>query len=167
MTQHHAAVESIRAFYLTVFPSKYCIYQQSTRRGGRTMQVCLASSISGPTSFVLGLHVYIFIYKGEVCGRYADDARVIRASVTAPTSMVGSLSKLPSSVIIMINGRLFSLGSRVLHFDINPAVLAPHKLSLHLVTYPLHAVTSPSQTNLGPVARIECTYFLKARELPC
>ncbi len=156
MTQHHAAVESIRAFYLTVFPSKYCIYQQSTRRGGRTMQVCLASSISGPTSFVSGLHVYIFIYRGEVCGRYADDARVIRASVTAPTSVVGSLSKLPSSVIILINGRLFSLGSRVLHFDINPAVLAPHKLSLHLVTYPLHAVTSPSLTNLGPVARLDC-----------
>jgi hypothetical protein len=32
------------------------------------------------------LHI---IYSGEVCGRYADDARLIRASVTAPTSMVG------------------------------------------------------------------------------
>ena len=36
------------------------------------MQVCLVSSTSGPTSFGSGLHVYIFIYIGEVCGRYAD-----------------------------------------------------------------------------------------------
>ncbi len=49
----------------------------------------------------------------------------------------------------------FLPGEQGLHFDINPAVLAPHKLSLHLVTYPLHAVTSPSLTNLGPVARLE------------
>jgi hypothetical protein len=35
--------------------------------------------------------------------------------------------------------------------------LAPHKLSLHLVTYPPHAVTSPSLMNLGPVARLELT----------
>jgi len=45
-----------------------------------------------------------------------------------------------------------------LHFDINPAVLAPHKLSLHLVTYPPHAVTSPSLTNLGPVARLDVCF---------
>jgi hypothetical protein len=115
------------------------------------MQVCLASSMSGPTNFRSGLHVYIFIYSGEVCGRYDDDARLIRASVTAPTSVVGSLSKLPSSVIILINGE------QGLHFDIDPAVLAPHTLSLHLVTYPPHAVTSPSLTNLGPVARLDCS----------
>jgi len=29
------------------------------------------------------------------------------------------------------------------------------QLSLHLVTYPPHAVTSPSLTNLGPVARLD------------
>jgi len=101
------------AFFISLLSSKYCIYQQSTRRGGRTMQVCLASSTSGPKSFNSGIHVYRFIYSGEVYGRYADDARLIRASVTAPTSVVGSLSKLPSSVIILINGQLFSLGSRV------------------------------------------------------
>jgi hypothetical protein len=59
MTQHHAAVESIHAFYLTVFPSKYCIYQQSTRRGGRTMQVCLASSMGGPQ---VSVRAYMFTY---------------------------------------------------------------------------------------------------------
>jgi hypothetical protein len=96
MTQPHAAVERIRGFYLTCFPSKYCIYQQSTcSRSGRTMQVYLASSISGPTTFGSGLHVYIFIYRGEVCGRYADDARLIRASVTAPTSVVGFSFQTP------------------------------------------------------------------------
>ena len=156
MTQHNVAVERIRVFYLTFFPSKYCIYQQSTRRGGRTMQVCLASSISGPTSFVSGLHVYIFIYSGEVCGRYADDARVIRASVTAPTSVVGSLSKLPSSVIILINGGLFSLGSRVCTSILTLQFW--HHTNYHsiLVMYPPHAVTLPSLTNLGPVARLDC-----------
>ena len=119
------------------------------------MQVCLDSSISGPISVGSGLHVYIFIYSGEVCGRYADDARLIRASVTAPTSVVGSLSKLPSSVIILINGRLLSLGSRVCTSILTLQFW--HHTNYHsiLVTYPPHAVTSPSLTNLGPVARLE------------
>ena len=119
-----------------------------------TMQVCLASSNSGPTSFGSGLHVYIFIYSGEVCGRYADDARLIRASVTAPTSVVGSHSKLPSSVIILINGQLFSLGSRLCTSILT---LFWHHTNYHsiLVTYPPHAVTLPSLTNLGPVARLD------------
>ena len=49
---------------------------------------------------------------GEVCGRHADDARLIHASVTAGLRG-GIYCKLPSSMIILINGRLFSLGSRV------------------------------------------------------
>ena len=144
------------AMVISHFSSKYCIYQQSTRRGGRMMQVCLASSMGGPTSFGSGLHVYTFIYSGEVCGRYADDARLIRASVTAPTSVLGSLSKLPSSVIILINGRLFSLGSRVCTSILTLQFW--HHTNYHsiLVTYPPHAVTSPSLTNLGPVARLDC-----------
>jgi len=146
MTQHHVAAERLRVF-ISIFLSKYCIYRQSTCRGGRTMQVCLASSTSGPTSFGSGLHVYIFIYCGEVCGRYADDARLIRVSVTAPTSVVGDH---------LDQWATFLPGEQGLHFDINPAVLAPHKLSLHLVAYPPHAVTSPSLTNLGPVARLDC-----------
>jgi hypothetical protein len=142
--------------FISLFLSKYCIYRQSTRRGGRTMQVCLASSTSGPTSFGSGLHVYIFIYSGEVCGRYADDARLIRASVTAPTSVVGFLSKLPSSVIILINGRLFSLGSRVCTSILTLQFW--HHTNYHsiLVTDPPYAVTSPSLMNLGPVARLDC-----------
>ena len=47
------------------------------------------------------------------------DARLIHASVTTP-SVVGYHCKLPSSVIILINGRLFSPGSRVLHLDTKP-----------------------------------------------
>jgi hypothetical protein len=140
MNQHHVAAERLRVFYLT--------FSLKTRRGGRTMQVCLVSSTSGPTSFGSGLHVYIFIYSGEVCGRYADDARLIRASVTAPTSVVGSHSKLPSSVIILINGRLFSLGSRVCISILTLQFW--HHTNYHsiLITYPPHAVTSPSLRNL-------------------
>ncbi len=51
----------------------------------------------------------------------------------------------------------FLIGEQGLHFNINPAILAPHKLSLHLShTYPSLAVTSPCRTNLGPVARLDC-----------
>ena len=119
------------------------------------MQVCLASSTSGPTSFGSGPHVYIFIYGGEVCGRYADDAFIMRAFITAPTSVVGSHSKLPSSVIILINGQLFSLGSRVCTSILTLQFW--HHTNYHsiLVTYPPHAVTLPSLTNLGPVARLD------------
>ena len=112
MTRHHVAAERLRVFYLT-FLFKI-LYLPAVHSQGREDDAGVFSFINGwPTSFGSGLHVYIFIYSGEVCGRYADDARLIRASVTAPTSVVGSLSKLPSSVIILINGRLFSLGSRV------------------------------------------------------
>jgi hypothetical protein len=81
------------------------------------------SSISycSQTGFNSGLHIHIYIYiyiyiyirGGEVCGRYADDAHLIRASVTAPTSCGGVSLQTPQSVIILINGLLFSLGSRV------------------------------------------------------
>jgi hypothetical protein len=55
-------------------------------------------------------------------------------------------------------GNFFSLGSRVcIGIGIlNPAVLAPHRLSLSLVTYPPLAVTPQVSTNLGPVARLDC-----------
>ena len=110
MTQHPVAAERLRS--ILIF-SLNIVSTSSPLAGAKTMQVCLASSTSGLTSFGSGLHVYIFIYGGEVCGRYADDAHLIRVSVTASTSVVGSHSKLPSSVIILINGRLFSLGSGV------------------------------------------------------
>ncbi len=52
-------------------------------------------------------------------------------------------------------GNFFSLGSRVCIGILNPAVLAPHRLSLSLVTYLPLAVTPQVSTNLGPVARLE------------
>jgi hypothetical protein len=89
------------------------------------------SSISycSPTGFNSGLHIHIYIYiyiyirGGEVCGRYVADARLIRESVTAPTSCGGVSLQTPQSVIILINGQLFSLGSRVLHLDTKPCSL--------------------------------------------
>jgi hypothetical protein len=103
-----------------VFLIAHCNYLQSTHGDLGMMQLSLFSSTIGQTSLGSGLYIYIFIDGGEVCGRYADDARLIHASVNAPTSVVGSHSKLPSSVIILINGQLFSLGSRVLHCDTKP-----------------------------------------------
>jgi hypothetical protein len=115
MTQHPVSAE-IRHFVSKHSPSaaqtygntgevflfEYCIYLQSTHGGGGDDAVfTVSSSTSGPTSLGSGLQVYIF---SEVCGRYADDARLICASVTSSTSVVGSHSKLPSSVIILING---------------------------------------------------------------
>ena len=121
------------------------------------MQVCLASSTSGPTSFGSCPHVYIFIYGGEMCVRYADDAHLIRASVCHCTYLRGGFSlQTPKFSDHLDQWVTFLPWEQGLHFDINPAVLAPHKLSLHLVTYPPHAVTLPSLTNLGPVARLDC-----------
>ncbi len=84
----------------------------------------------------------ILMCGGEVCGRDADDARLIRASVNAPPSMVVvSFPKLPSPVIILINGQLSSLGSRVLHFDTKPCSFGTTQtITSFLVTYPPHAV---------------------------
>jgi hypothetical protein len=73
---------------------------------------------------------YMLIIRGEVCGRDGDDTHLIRVSINAPPSVVVFHSKLPRSVIILVNGQLFSLGSRVCTLIVNPAVLASHKLSL-------------------------------------
>ena len=56
----------------------------------------------------------------------------------------------------LTNGRLFSLGSRVCTSILTLQFW--HHTNYHsiLVTYPPHAVTSPSLTNLGPVARLDC-----------
>jgi hypothetical protein len=53
-------------------------------------------------------------------------------------------------------GNFFSLGSRVCIGILNPAILAPHSLSLSLVTYPPLAVMPQVSMNLGPVARLDC-----------
>jgi hypothetical protein len=122
------------------------------------MQLSLFSSTIGQTSLGSGLYVYIFIDGGEVCGRYADDARLIHASINALTSVVGSHSRLPSSAIILINGQLFSLGSRVLHRDTKPCSFGTTQTFTLpvLVKYPPHAVATLSLTNLGPVVRLDC-----------
>jgi hypothetical protein len=167
MTQHPVSAERLRFVPRGRFFIEYCIYLQSTRGGGgNDAGFVLASSTSGPTSLGSGLHVYIFINGGEVCGRYADDAHLIRASVTASTSVVGSHSKLPSSVIILINGRLFSLGSRVCTLILTLQFW--HHTNYHylLVTYPHHAVMLPSLTNLGPVARLDCGEGQRAHACP-
>ncbi len=61
---------------------------------------------------------YIFICGGGVCGRDADVAHLIKVSVSVPPSVVGSHSKLPSTVIILI---ISSLGSRVCTLILNQA----------------------------------------------
>jgi hypothetical protein len=40
---------------------------------------------------------FIFMCRGEVCGRDADDARLIQASVNAPPSVVGFYFQTPQS----------------------------------------------------------------------
>jgi len=151
MTQHPVAAERLR--FILLFLS--ILYLPAVHPQGREDDAGLFGfSTSGPTSFGSGLHVYIFIYGGEVCGRYADDTRLIQASVTAPTSVVGSHSKLPSSVIILINGQIFSLESRVCTSILTLQFWHHTKYHSILVTYLPHAVTSPSLTNLGPVARL-------------
>ena len=59
----------------------------------------------------------------------------------------------------LTNGRLFSLGSRVCTSILTLQFW--HHTNYHsiLVTYPPHAVTLPSLTNLGPVARLDLLLF--------
>jgi len=92
------------------------------------MHLSLISSTIGQARLGSGLYLHLHRWRWS-CGRYADDTCFTRAFVNAPTAVVGSHSKLPSSVIILINGWLSSLGSRVCTSILNPAVLAPHKLS--------------------------------------
>ncbi len=109
----------------------HCHYLQSTHGdlGGYCSCICFHQSVARQVAN-LAYMFHIVIIGSEVCGRYADDTRLIHTSVNAHTSVVGPHCKLPSLVIILINGQLFSLGSRVLQLILNPAVLAPHKLSL-------------------------------------
>ena len=86
--QHHVAAERLHVVFYLTFYLKILYLLAVHSRGGGTMQVCIASSTSGPTSFGLPTCLHI-IYSGEVCGRDADDARLIRESVTAPTFVVG------------------------------------------------------------------------------
>jgi len=65
-----------------------------------------------------------------------NDARLIHASCKAPPSMVG-----------VKMGDFFTLGSRICIWKLNPAVLAPRKISLISLT--------SSRKNVGLVARCD------------
>ena len=66
-----------------------------------------------------------------------NDARLIHASFKAPPSMVG----------VNMEDLFTLLGSRVCIWKLNPAVLAPQKISLISHT--------SSRKNIGPVARLD------------
>ena len=71
----------------------------------------------------------------EVVQGVWNDAHLTHASFKAPPSMVG-----------IKMGNFFTLGNRVCIWKLNPAVLAPHKISL--ISH-----TSSRKNLLGPVAR--------------
>jgi hypothetical protein len=50
--------------------------------------------------------------ENEVCTRSAYDAQLIHASANAPTSVVGYHCKLPSPMIVPIDGELFLPGEQ-------------------------------------------------------
>ena len=100
---------------------------------------------------------FVFSCESEVCTRSTDDACLIRVTVNTPTSVVGSHSKLPSSVIILIVRQLFSMGSRVLHFDIksfNFGFDITQTTTSYSQVFSSCSHTS-SLMNLGPVTRLD------------
>ena len=91
---------------------------------------------------------FVFSCESEVC---------TRSTVNTPTSVVGSHSKLPSSVIILIVRQLFSMGSRVLHFDIksfNFGFDITQTTTSYSQVFSSCSHTS-SLMNLGPVTRLD------------
>jgi hypothetical protein len=101
--------------------------------------------------------MYIFIRGGEVCGRYADDARLIRVSVNAPTYVVGFSFQTPQACDHLDQWETFLPGEQGLHFNTKPCCFGTtHTIPSCLVKYTPHAVTLLSLTNLGPVARLDC-----------
>jgi hypothetical protein len=65
-------------------------------------------------------YIYIFIDGSKVCGRYAADARLIRASVNAPTSMVGFSFQTSQACDHLDLWATFLPGEQGLHFDTKP-----------------------------------------------
>ena len=124
------------------------------------MHLSLISSTIGQVRLGSGLYLHLHRWRWS-CGRYADDTCFTRAFVNAPTAVVGSHSKLPSSVIILINGWLSSLGSRVCTSILNPAVLAPHTLLLPLS----HISSSCSHANKSYKPRSSCKTWAGGRTL--
>ncbi len=103
------------------------------------------------------VYIYIFIGGGDVCGRYADDTRLICASVNAPTSVVGFSFQTPQACDHLDLWATFLPGEQGLHFDIKPCCFGTTQtIPFCLVKYSPHAVVLLSLTNLGPVARLDC-----------
>jgi hypothetical protein len=103
------------------------------------------------------VYIYIFIEGGDVCGRYADEARLICASVNTPTSVVGFSFQTPQAYNHLDLWATFLPGERGLHFDTKPCCFGTTQtIPCCLVKYPPHAVLLLSLTNLGPVARLDC-----------
>jgi hypothetical protein len=118
------------------------------------MQAYLFSSTSGQTHEGSGLHVHLH-WGGDVCGRYADDARLIRVSINAPTSVVGFSFQTPQACDHFDLWATFL--EQGLHFDTKPCCFGIRQtIPSCLVKYPPHAVLLLSLTNLGPVARLDC-----------
>jgi hypothetical protein len=99
----------------------------------------------------------ILMCGGEVCGWDADDARLIRASVnTPPTEVVVSFPNSPVLWSFWSMGNFSSWGAGFCSSILNPAVLAPHKLSLPFSHVSSSCSHASSLANLGPVARLDC-----------
>jgi hypothetical protein len=100
------------------------------------------------------VYIYIFIGGGDVCGRYADDARLIRTSINAPTSVVGFSFQTPQACDHLDLWATFLPGEQGLHFNTKPFCFGTTQtIPSCLVMYPLMLL---SLTNLGPVTRLDC-----------
>jgi hypothetical protein len=101
--------------------------------------------------------MYMFIGGGDVCGRYADNARLICTSLNAPSSMVGFSFQTVQVCDYLDQWVPFLPGEQGLHFNTKPCSFGTTQtIPSCLVTYPPHAVTLLSLTNLRPVARLDC-----------
>ncbi len=87
------------------------------------------------------VYIYIFIGGGDICGRYADDARLIQASVNAPTSVAGFSFQTPQAYGHLDLWVTFLPGEQGLHFDTKPCCFGTTQTTPScLVKYPPHAV---------------------------
>jgi hypothetical protein len=153
MTQHPVAAERVRC--ISLFLS--ILYLTAVHLQGREDDTGVSRFINyWPNKFWIWptcLHNHLWRWSlWEVCWW-----RPLDTSVHHCTYFRGGFSlQTPKLSDHLDQWATFFPGDQGLHFDINPAILTPHKLSLHLSrTYSPHAVTLPSLTNLGPVTRLE------------
>ncbi len=100
-------------------------------------------------------YIYIFIDGGEVCGRYADDTRLIHASVNTPTSVVGFSFQTPQACDHLDLWVTFLPGEQGLHFDTKPCCFGTTKtIPSCLAKYPppiVAAVVSALESSLAAI----------------